>query len=60
MNALEEQNLMRFWLHLLHSCQFTELILEPWEGARGSADDLECWFYQLLHEPEWSKRQAVG
>ena len=33
MNAFG-QNLSRCWLHLPHSCQFTESSLEPWEGAR--------------------------
>eukprot|EP00972_Heterocapsa_arctica_P034316 5054017-Heterocapsa_arctica.AAC.1 len=38
----------------------TKFILKPSETIRGSGDDLECWFYQLAHEPVWHDRNATG
>ena len=58
-NALE-RDLSPEWLRLPHGCQFCEAILAPHQGLRGCADDLRNWFYQLRHEPDWFRRQAVG
>ena len=44
-----EKDLSPEWLTLPHGCQFTEMLLKPNEGVRGSTDDLQCWFYQLRH-----------
>jgi hypothetical protein len=48
------------WIELPSGPQMTRLILKPSETIRGSGDDLECWFYQLAHEPVWHDRNATG
>ena len=58
-NAIEKE-LSSSWLCLPHGSQFCELVLAPNEGIRSSCADLECWFYQLRHEAEHFRRQAVG
>ena len=38
----------------------SRLVLKNSGTIRGSGDDLECWFYQLAHEPGWHARNATG
>ena len=58
-NSLE-RDLSPLWLSLPHGSQFCSMSLEPHQGVRGSTDDLECWFYQIKHEREHWRKQAVG
>ncbi len=48
------------WLWLPHGSQYCDMLLDKRQGVRGCADDLSCWFYQLAHERDWWRRQAVG
>ena len=48
------------WPRLPSGCQLQHVVLEPWETIRGSGDDLECWFYNIRHEPDCYHKNAIG
>jgi hypothetical protein len=48
------------WINLPAGVQYTHLVLRSQDTIRGSADDLECWFYQCKHDENWFHRQSVG
>ena len=48
------------WLRLPEAAQLQRLVLGTYEGARGSGEDLVCYYFYLEHERKWIVRQAVG
>lgn len=55
-----EQERQLNWMQLPHGTLFCRQRLRPSEALRGSGDDLECYFYQLAHQPNWWPRQCCG
>jgi hypothetical protein len=47
------------WPRLPSGCQLQHVVLEPWETIRGSGDGLECWFYNIRHEPDWYIKRTL-
>ena len=58
--ALNEQELQLPWVNLPHGTQFCKMFLNKHETVRGSGDDLNVYFYQLSHRPNWYHRNAAG
>ena len=52
--------LLSDWLDLPLGAQLIHRTLVPGQGIRASGDDLDCYFYYLLHEPGWWRENAVG
>lgn len=54
------ETLLSSWIDLRSGTQLIHLIMDPGDCVRGSGEDLECYFYQFAHEPNWYTKKAVG
>ena len=48
------------WVSLRRGVMFTKMILAEGYCLRGSGDDIDTYYFQLGHEPNWYHRNCFG